>query len=198
MVRRKQFTETPIHLCGKELYFKRCPAKTIRIYDEAIRDKAKSVEGVQKEREELEEKVENAEKMVKNIQKKIDLIDRKEDPTDEELDASIKLLDKQETYFNELKKVREELTQWDNEHENSFEKIGNEMNELLAEKVEAMLDGITKQEFLEEYDPVDIRIATNLSKYYELCIIGEKESVIQKHIQRDSRASREALDEFRR
>lgn len=198
MAKRKRFTETPISICGKELYFKRCPAKTIKVYDEAIRDKAKSVEGIQKEREVLVDIIDNAEKMVENIQRKIDLIDRKEDPSDEELDESLSLLDRQEASFEKLKEAREELSKWDKEHEDSYEKLGVEVNELLAEKVEAMLEGITKEEFLEEYDPVDIKIATNLSKYYELCIIGEKESIIQKHIQKDSRVAYEYLDDFQR
>lgn len=196
MAKKKRFTETPISICGKELYFKRCPTKTIKVYDEAIRDKAKSVEGIQKEREALTDNLDNAEKMVENIQRKIDLIDRKEDPTDEELDESIRLLDKQEASFKQLKDAREELSTWDKEHEESYNELGVEINELLAEKVEAMLEGITKEEFLEEYDAVDIKIATNLSKYYELCIIGERESKIQEHIRRDSRVAYEYVEDF--
>lgn len=194
----KSFTETPIPLIGKEYYFKRTPNKSIKVFDEKIRDKADELKPIEKESTELTNIVENTESRINNLQKKLDLIDRKEDPSDKELDASIKLVDKIEGLYDDLKEAREKVSEFEEEHKDTYNRIGEEMNEILAEKVETMLDGISKQEFLDEYDVVDMRIVTNLSKYYEMCIIGEKASKIQKEIRDDSRQLNERMKSFRR
>lgn len=189
-------TETPISLCGRELYFKRCPNSTIKVYDEKIRDKAKSIEPVQREVERLQEDVELLEKKLANVERMVEFIDKKEEPTDEELDKANKLLEQQDELYTELKEARQKVSDYSEEQNDTFTKIDEEMKALLGEKVEAMLDGITKEEFIEENDVVDIRIATNLSKYYELCIIGERPKKIQEEIKRDSRVFNDMTDSF--
>ena len=59
------------------------------------------------------------------------------------------------------------------------------VDELLAEKVEILLDGITAKEFLKQSTPVDTIIAQNLEKYYQLCIVGEREAKIAQEIKED-------------
>ena len=59
------------------------------------------------------------------------------------------------------------------------------VDELLAEKVETLLDGITAKEFMTNSDPVDTIKAQNLEKYYQLCIVGEREAVIIQEIKDD-------------
>ena len=59
------------------------------------------------------------------------------------------------------------------------------VDELLAEKVETMLDGITAKEFLKNSDPVDTIKARNLEKYYQLAIVGERESKIVNEMKED-------------
>lgn len=193
----KTMTETPIEICGKSLYFKRCPNKVIKQYDEKIRDKAKSIEPLQKEIERKEDRIEMLEKRLSNNQKRVDIISMKEYPSDEELDEADALLQKQEAIFDELAIAKEEADDFAKENMDAYDKIEEEMNNLLGEKVEAMLEGITKEEFVEDHDIVDLRIATNLSKYYELCIIGERPKKIQEEIKKDSRASND-VESFQR
>jgi len=61
----------------------------------------------------------------------------------------------------------------------------------MARKMEAILDGITAKEFLEKADAIDNRIAANISKYYEMCMVGERESKIQNEIREDIASFRE-------
>lgn len=193
----KTMTETPIEICGKSLYFKRCPNSVIKVYDEKIRDKAKSIEPIQREIENKEDMIEMLEKRLANNQKRVDFISMKEYPSDEELDEADELLKKQEGIFEQLMEAKKEANDFAEENREVFENIDDEMKALLGEKVEAMLEGITKEEFLENNDVVDIRIATNLSKYYELCIIGERPKKIQEEIKKDSRAYND-VDSFQR
>ena len=194
---QKTMTETPIAICGKELYFKRCPNSVIKVYDEKIRDKAKSIEPIQREIEHKDDMITMLEKRLANNQKRVDFISMKEYPSDDELDEADSLLQKQESIFDDLMAAKKEANDFAEENRDVFEKIDDEMKELLGEKVEAMLEGITKEEFLENNDVVDIRIATNLSKYYELCIIGERPKKIQEEIKKDSRVSYD-IDSFQR
>ena len=51
--------------------------------------------------------------------------------------------------------------------------------------METLLDGITAKEFLANSDPVDTIKARNLEKYYQLCIVGEREAKIREEIKND-------------
>lgn len=189
-------TETPIKICGRELYFKRCPNNTIKIYDEKIQEKAKTIEPLQREIEQLQEDVTQIEKKLQNTERIVELINRKEDPSDEDIDKANQLIEEQDTLYARLKKARQAVMDYNEEQNDAFTKMDEELLEIMGEKVEAMLDGITKEEFIENHDPIDIRIATYLSKYYELCIIGEKPKRIQEEIKKDTRTSKGINETF--
>ena len=195
---KKKFTETPIPMIGKELYFKRCPTNTLKTYDEQIQDKIKELNPLTNSLEELQNEEERLEKRISNLEKKADLIEMKDDPTDDELEMAINILDKTEPLYDELKSVRKQIVEHDEANEEDQRRIQDELNEILAQKVEAMLNDITAEEFLENYDAVDYKVATYLSKYYEMCILGEKESIIRKTIQNDISSQNARIESFRR
>ena len=69
--------------------------------------------------------------------------------------------------------------------DNPTKEYSNRVDELLAEKVETFLEGVTAKEFLKNSDPVDTIKARNLEKYYQLAIVGERESKILNEIKED-------------
>ena len=184
----KEFTTTPIRLIGKEFYFKRCPTETLRVYDKKIQDKVESSEKIRNEGVALNEEEERLENKIENINKKVELIERKEAPTDKELDRVFKFLDEQDNYLDELKEVRQKITEYNEANSDYFEKFNEEINVLIADKLEALLANFDKEEFLKNYDVVDMRIATNISKYYEMCMLGERASKVQETIRKDAEA----------
>ena len=192
----RKFTETPIPLCGKELFFKRCRMEDLKKFDEQLQGKLKEMKPFQDELELMQEDEETLEKKIKNFERKIDIIDMKEEPTDKELDMALKYLDKQEQCLDELKTLKKEIVAHDEAHEEDYIRINEESTRIMANKVEAMLDNITAEEFLKEYDPIDIRVAGNLTNYYQMCMLGEKESKIRRQIQLDIEAQNERLESF--
>ena len=193
-----KFTETPIPLLGGEHYFTRCPVETLTIYDKKLVDLMNSFEPIEKESNKLVEEVELIQNRINALNKKIELIDKKEAPTDEELNFSIEALDKQEKLFDDLKKARSTVEAYDEENRDVAERFKEEADRIVAEKIEAMFTDITAEDFLKEYDAIDMRIAQNISKYYEMCMLGEREAVIQREIIKDSNSSRAREAEFQR
>lgn len=184
----KEFTTTPIRLIGKEFHFKRCPTETLRVYDEKIQDKIDSSEKIRMEGQALTEKEEKLEKKIENIDKKVELIEKKEEPSDKELDRVFKFIDEQDSLIDELEEVREQIREYNEKNTDYFKQFNDEVNRLIADKLEALLDKFDKEVFLKNYDVVDMRIATNISKYYEMCMLGERASKVQETIRKDAEA----------
>lgn len=182
----KEFTTTPIRLIGKEFYFKRCPTETLRVYDEKIQDKIDSSEKIRMEGEALTEQEEKLEKKIENIDTKVELIGKKEEPSDREIDRITKMLDEQDSLIDELEEVRKQIREYNETNTEYFKKFTDEVNMLIADKLEALLDKFDKDYFLKNYDVVDMRIATNISKYYEMCMLGERPSKVQEAIRKDA------------
>lgn len=194
----REFTSTPIRLMGEDYYFKRCPTETLKIYDEKIQEKLESSEETRKMGEKLEYELEMNESRISNLTQKVELIKRKEEPTDDELDESIKLLDKIDVLYDEQKEIKQSIDDYNKEYRDYFEKFTEEVNEIIAEKGEALLDGFSKEEFLANNDIVDMRIMTNISKYYEMCMLGERASKVQEAIRQDAERISGREEEFRR
>lgn len=194
----KKFTETPIPMIGKELYFDRCPMNTLRKYDEQIQEKIKELDPLTNASDALQEEESSLLRRIEGLQRKVDLIEMKDDPSDKDIDNAMKAIDKQEGLYDELKEIRKQITEHDETNEEDYRRIQDEMNQIIAEKVEAMLKDITAEEFLENYDAVDMKVATYLSRYYEMCILGERESKIRKAIQEDIAEQNERIKSFRR
>lgn len=182
----KEFTTTPITLMGKQFYFKRCPTETLRVYDEKIQDKIDSSEKIRMEGQTLTENEEKLEKKIDNIDKKVELIEKKEEPSDKELDLVFRFLDEQDSLIDELEEVRKQIKEYNEKNTDYFKQFNDEVNMLIADKLEALLDKFDKDYFLKNYDVVDMRIATNISKYYEMCMLGERASKVQEAIRKDA------------
>ena len=194
----KEFTTTPIRLMGQEFYFKRCPTETLRVYDEKIQEKIDSSEKIRMEGEALTEEEERLEKRIENIDKKVELIEKKEEPSDKELDRVYKYLDEQDELYDELKEVRKQIRDYNEKNTDYFKQFNNDINGLIANKLEALLDKFDKEKFLKNYDVVDMRIATNISKYYEMCMLGERASKVQETIRKDAEAISGRVEQYRR
>ena len=82
------------------------------------------------------------------------------------------------TFAKDIKKFNEET-------EGLGKQLAEDVNRIIAEKMEAVLEGITADFFLENADAIDWHIAENISKYYEMCMIGERASKIKQEIKDD-------------
>ena len=181
---KREFTDVTIEICEKSLHFKRVTNETLtkfaekaeQSYDEMVKSYIEEVELLDDKRQGLEKRIELKTKQVA-------IIESKHNPSDDELDKSFELLDEIEKLEDELDVVKAGMLE--KSENNPAKEYLKKVDELLAEKVETLLDGITAKEFMTNSDPVDTIKAQNLEKYYQLCIVGERESVIIQEIKDD-------------
>ncbi|MBQ9159793.1 MAG: hypothetical protein IJ122_00530 [Methanobrevibacter sp.] len=183
----REFTQTTINFCGKEYFFKRCSNETLKGFDEELEAKVKEIQPLTDESDLINKKGERLEKQIESTERRIRLMEE----NDDDYKAILKLQDKLDKLLEEQDKHLEDVKEFNKEHEGLTDKLDKEMNEILAKKVEAMVDGITAKEFIENADAIDYRIAANISKYYEMCMVGERESKIQNEIREDISTFRE-------
>jgi len=181
---KKEFTDVTIELCEKKLHFKRVTNETLTKFSEkAEKEYEENVKNFVDEVELLDDKREGLEKRIALKEKQVSLIESKHDASDEELQKSFEIIDDIEKLEDELDTVKAGLLALS--EKNPSKEYSKKVDELLAEKVETLLDGITAREFLANSDPVDTIKARNLEKYYQLCIVGERESKIIQEIKDD-------------
>ena len=181
---KKEFTDITIPVCEKRLHFKRVTNETLtKFSDKAEKEYEEQVKQFVEDVELLDDKRETLEKRIALKNKQVSLLESKEDATNEELDKAFDILEEIDKLEDELDTVKAGLT--DLGKDNPTKEYSKRVDELLAEKVETLLEGITAREFLKESTPVDTIIARNLEKYYQLCIVGEREAKIQKEIKDD-------------
>lgn len=181
---KKEFTDISIKIAQKECHFKRVTNETLLKFSEkAEQEYNETVKAFVEEVELFDDKRESLEKKIALKNKQVSIIEGKSDATDDELDKVFGILEDIEKYEQELESVKIRLLELNNESPNKV--YGKKVNELLAEKVETFLDGITAEEFLKDSDPVDTIKAQNLEKYYQLAIVGEREAKIQVMIKED-------------
>ena len=183
----KEFTQTTINICGGEYYFKRCSNETLKSFDKRMEEKIKEIEPLTNESEILNKKSERLEKQIESAERRIRLME----DNDEDYTKILKLQDKLDNLLDEQEEHFEKVKQFNEENEGVGDKLDSELNQILAEKMEAVLDGLTAEEFLEKSDGIDQRIAANISTYYEMCMVGERESKIQQQIREDVSSFRE-------
>lgn len=181
---KKEFTDIVIKIAQKECHFKRVTNETLKVfsekaeqaYNDIVKNFVEEVDMLDDERETLEKKI-----ALKT--KQIDIIESKAEPSDEELDKVLTLIEEIEKLEDKLQPVKVQLIELGKTSPNKI--YSERVNDLLAEKVETFLDGITANEFLKNSDPVDTIKAQNLEKYYQLAIVGEREAKIQLMIKED-------------
>lgn len=181
---KKEFTDITIELCEKQLHFKRVTNETLtKFSDKAEKEYEETVKSFVDEVEMLDEKRQSLEKRIALKTKQVEIIEGKEDASDEEFDKAFHILEEIDKLEDELETVKVGLV--DLGKDNPTKEYSKRVDELLAEKVETLLDDITAKEFLSNSDPVDTIKARNLEKYYQMCIVGERESKIKQEIRDD-------------
>lgn len=181
---KKEFTDVTIEMCEKQLHFNRVTNETLTKFSErAEKEYKETVKTFIDEVEELDDQRESIEKKIALKTKLVELIEAKDKVSDEDLNKVFETVDEIEKLEEELKPIKARMMELDKD--NPIKKYNKMLDEWLAEKVETLLDGITAKEFLKNSTPVDTIKARNLEKYYQLCMVGERQSKIIEEIKND-------------
>ena len=193
---KKKFTDITIKLCQRDCTFKRVTNETLtKFADKAEKEYDEKVKTFMRDFETVDEDRELLEKQLKLLYKKVDILENKEDKSEDEIEDLLGLLDEIGNKESELSLLKAQIVKFN--EENPIPEYLKKVDELLAEKVETFLDGITAKQFLKESDSIDTIKARNLEKYYQLAIVGERESVIVQEMKDDVEASIKSDKEFR-
>lgn len=181
---KKEFTDLTIKICQRECHFKRVTNETLtKFAEKAEKEYEEKVKTFVDEVDRLDNKRQSIESQLKVKYKLVETIEKKSEPSDKELDNIVGYLKDIEHLEDELETVKAGLMQLN--EDSPVQDYLRRVDELLAEKVDTFLEGITAKEFLKESDPVDTIKARNLEKYYQLCIVGEREAKIVQEMKED-------------
>lgn len=181
---KKEFTDLTIKIAQRECHFKRVTNETLTVFSERAEEEYNNtVKAFVDEVDKLDSEREALENKIALKQKQVEIIEKKSDATDEEYDKVFSILEDIEDLEKELDPIKVRLIELGQNSPNK--EYSKKVNELLAEKVETFLDGITAKEFLKDSDPVDTIKAQNLEKYYQLAIVGEREAKIVQMMKED-------------
>ena len=181
---KKEFTDITIKICQRKCNFKRVTNETLtKFAEKAEKEYEDKVKAFVDEVDRLDNKRQSIESQLKVKYKLVETIEKKSEPSDEELDNIVGYLQDIEHLEDELETVKAGLVKLN--EDSPVQDYLKKVDELLAEKVDTFLEGITAKEFLKESDPVDTIKARNLEKYYQLCIVGERESKIVQEMKED-------------
>lgn len=185
----REFTQTSISVCGEEYFFKRCPNETLKKFDEELEAKIKEIQPLTDESDLLNNEGDKIDRQIESKERRIRLLEEKGD--EEDIDDILKLQDDLDKLLDKKDKHLQNVREFNKENENAVGDLEKELDEIMARKMEAVLDGLSAKDFLEKSDAIDNRIAANISKYYEMCMVGERESKIQNEIREDIASFRE-------
>lgn len=181
---KKEFTDLTIKICQRECHFKRVTNETLtKFAEKAEKEYEEKVKTFVDEVDRLDNKRQSIESQLKVKYKLVETIEKKSESSDKELDNIVGYLKDIEHLEDELETVKAGLMQLN--EDSPVQGYLRRVDELLAEKVDTFLEGITAKEFLKESDPVDTIKARNLEKYYQLCIVGEREAKIVQEMKED-------------
>jgi len=181
---KKEFTDLTIKICQRECHFKRVTNETLtKFAEKAEKEYEEKVKTFVDDVDRLDNKRQSIESQLKVKYKLVETIEKKSEPSDKELDNIVGYLKDIEHLEDELETVKAGLMQLN--EDSPVQGYLRRVDELLAEKVDTFLEGITAKEFLKESDPVDTIKARNLEKYYQLCIVGEREAKIVQEMKED-------------
>ena len=177
-----------------------CNAKEVKVEEELNRyksaiarlsDVSKEIKPLTDESTELNEKTDRLNSKIDSLKGRISLMERKDDLSDDEIAKTLEYHDKLDALYEELDEHLKVIKEFNEKTDGLGDELNKDINRIIAEKVEAIVEGITADEFLKKHDNIDMHIADNISKYYEMCMIGEKASKIKQEIRDD-------CDEFRK
>jgi predicted nucleic acid-binding Zn-ribbon protein len=191
------FTKATIEFCGKPRKFKRCSNRTLVDFQKEIEKLQKDMEPVFETAIEIEEEIEYIDSQVERINKRINFIESSDDPHDDELRKAISLLDDIDQLSQKRKDLIKKLKKEEKATEKEFKGLSQDVEEKYANLASLLLDPMTPEEFLKEYDSIDMIKIQNMGVFYNMCQSGFNQTKIDKKIRDVIETSTGQTEDFR-
>ena len=175
--------KTEIELCGKARKWNRCSNKEIKDHQAKLESMYDSLKPVLNEIEEIQDEIMEKQSQLNDIEDKIDVIKSMNELSDADQNKILKLIDEKQGIRKEIKKLRKEVKEIDNNQTQTIKDLEEQIPINTAELVSKMVY-ISPEEYLEKSTEFDDIIVQNLSTIKLKLLSGDKAKDIEKYIKK--------------
>ena len=180
-----EFTKNSVELCGKKYKFKRCTNKQILEHQKSIEAEQDKYKPLTDEAKALERDIEAIDTEIESIQNIVIAINKKEEPTDDDLNLVTQYSMDIVKLSNKRRKLIEKGEALDVKHKKEIEAIRKFVLNKYGELAELQLDGITKEEFVENADDSDMTIIRLLASIKKMLSLGASTKDVEKFVKQN-------------
>ena len=159
---------------------------------EAEQDKYKDITD---EAKAIERDIEAIDTQIESINNIVTAINKKEEPSDKDLDTVTKYSMQIVDLSNERRKLIEKGEALDEEHKKEIEAIQQFVLNKYGELAELQLEGITREEFVENADNTDMAIIRLLASIKKMLALGTSTKDVEKFIRANAKSEAKQLVE---
>lgn len=183
-----EFSKNSITVCGKEYKFKRCTNKQLLEHQKSIEAEQEKYKPITDKAKAIERDIEAIDVQIESIHNIVTAINKKEEPSDDDLNNittySMQLID----LGNKRRKLIEKGEKLDEQHKKEIEQIRKYVLEKYGELAEMQLDGITKEEFVENADDSDMDTIRLLASIKKMLSQGVSVKDVGKFVSRNAKS----------
>lgn len=183
-----EFSKNSITVCGKEYKFKRCTNKQLLEHQKSIEAEQDKYKPITDKAKAIERDIEAIDVQIESIHNIVTAINKKEEPSDDDLDNiteySMQLID----LGNKRRKLIEKGEKLDEQHKKEIEQIRQYVLEKYGELAEMQLEGITKEEFVENADDSDMDTIRLLASIKKMLSQGVSVKDVGKFVSRNAKS----------
>lgn len=183
-----EFSKNSITVCGKEYKFKRCTNKQLLEHQKSIEAEQEKYKPITDKAKAIERDIEAIDVQIESIHNIVTAINKKEEPSDDDLNNittySMQLID----LGNKRRKLIEKGEKLDEQHKKEIEQIRQYVLEKYGELAEMQLDGITKEEFVENADDSDMDTIRLLASIKKMLSQGVSVKDVGKFVSRNAKS----------
>lgn len=183
-----EFSKNSITVCGKEYKFKRCTNKQLLEHQKSIEAEQEKYKPITDKAKAIERDIEAIDVQIESIHNIVTAINKKEEPSDDDLNNittySMQLID----LGNKRRKLIEKGEKLDEKHKKEIEQIRQYVLEKYGELAEMQLDGITKEEFVENADDSDMDTIRLLASIKKMLSQGVSVKDVGKFVSRNAKS----------
>lgn len=183
-----EFSKNSITVCGKEYKFKRCTNKQLLEHQKSIEAEQEKYKPITDKAKAIERDIEAIDVQIESIHNIVAAINKKEEPSDDDLNNittySMQLID----LGNKRRKLIEKGEKLDEQHKKEIEQIRQYVLEKYGELAEMQLEGITKEEFVENADDSDMDTIRLLASIKKMLSQGVSVKDVGKFVSRNAKS----------
>lgn len=183
-----EFSKNSITVCGKEYKFKRCTNKQLLEHQKSIEAEQEKYKPITDKAKAIERDIEAIDVQIESIHNIVTAINKKEEPSDDDLNNitkySMQLID----LGNKRRKLIEKGEKLDDKHKKEIEQIRQYVLEKYGELAEMQLEGITKEEFVENADDSDMDTIRLLASIKKMLSQGVSVKDVGKFVSRNAKS----------